>query len=171
MNQFGWGRELCGRRMGEDMTFADIRQGTDVEFGMSTYEPFGISQLEPLSFGAVCVPTNVCGCMGFVRAITGGRPVNNVLQADFVTLPHDVSIQEAMAINIPQRDAVERMETRRIASELIGRLPRTDKQMQAMIDSGWKLAEKMSWEQVVTRFVMPALQHTGDLSELELAKA
>ena len=170
VNQFGWGRELCGRRMPEDMTFADIRQGTDVEFGMSTYEPFGISQLEPLSFGAVCVPTNVCGCMGFVRAITGGRPVNNVLQADFVTLPHDVSVQEAMAINIPQRDAVERMETRRIASELIGRLPRTDKQMQAMIDSGWKLAEKMSWEQVVTRFVMPALQHTGDLSEMELAK-
>ena len=39
----------------------------DAELGMATYEPFGISQLEPLGSGAVCVISNVCGCAGFVR--------------------------------------------------------------------------------------------------------
>ena len=50
VNQWGWSRAACGLRMSEEMTFADIRRGTDVELGLSIYEPFGISQFEPLSF-------------------------------------------------------------------------------------------------------------------------
>ncbi|NQU76825.1 MAG: hypothetical protein HQ546_10990 [Planctomycetes bacterium] len=167
VNQFGWSRELCGRRMPEDMTFVDIRQGTDVEFGMSIYEPFGISQLEPLSFGAICVPTNVCGCMGFVRAVTGGGGVPNVLEADFTRLAQAVSIEQAKQIGTQQRNQAEAVETARIANELMKHLPRTDKQMQQFIDTGWELARQMSWEQVVNQFVMPALQRTSDLSHLE----
>jgi len=53
VNQFGWDRESCGRNMPEDMTFLDIRKGTDLEFGQSIYEPFGIAQLEPLAFGGL----------------------------------------------------------------------------------------------------------------------
>ena len=171
VNQFGWSRELCGRRMPEDMTFADIRQGTDVEFGMSIYEPFGISQLEPLSFGAICVPTNVCGCMGFINAVTAGRPVPNVLEADFIQLPQEVSIERARDIAAAQRDAAEKRETRRIACELLERLPRTDQQMEQLIDAGWALAEQMSWERVVSRFLMPALQRTSNLTEPEMCPA
>src|SRR4029453_19363926 len=46
VNQFGWSRELIGTRVPADMTFADLRRATDVEFGMAGYEPFGISPLE-----------------------------------------------------------------------------------------------------------------------------
>ncbi|MDP7348125.1 MAG: class I SAM-dependent methyltransferase, partial [Phycisphaeraceae bacterium] len=67
VNQFGWSRDRCGARMPEDMEFMDIRKGSDVEFGMSVYEPFGIAQVEPLSFGAICLISNVCGCAGFVE--------------------------------------------------------------------------------------------------------
>ena len=160
VNQFGWGRELCGRRMPVDMSFADIRQGTDVEFGMSIYEPFGISQLEPLSFGAVCVPTNICGCMGFVRAITGNKPVPNVLEADFTRMGDVVSIEQALRINTVQRNAIEQQECGRVAEELLRRLPRSDDDMCRLMDSGWELARQMSWEQVVSRFIMPALRET-----------
>ena len=167
VNQFGWTRELCGRRMPEDMSFADIRQGTDVEFGMSIYEPYGISQLEPLSFGAICMPTNICGCMGFVRNITGGKPVTNVLEANFTRLPHDTSIQQAMSIGVQQRDPVETAEALRLASELIERLPRTDQAMQKLITTGYKLAETMSWEHVVSDFLLPALTSSNDLADID----
>ena len=50
VNQWDWNRQVCGERMPEEMTFGDIRRGTDLEFGLSVYEPFGISQFEPLSF-------------------------------------------------------------------------------------------------------------------------
>ena len=46
------------------MSFLDIRRGSDVEFGQSIYEPFGIAMLEPLTYGAICVISSVCGCAG-----------------------------------------------------------------------------------------------------------
>ena len=52
--------------------------------------------------------------------------------------------------------------------QLMERLPRMDEQMQQLIDSGWKLAEQMSWQRVVTQFLLPALESTGDLSDLEM---
>jgi hypothetical protein len=55
VNQFGWEQRLCGLRMPADMSFMDIREGSDVEFGQSIYEPFGIAQVEPISFGGICV--------------------------------------------------------------------------------------------------------------------
>ena len=83
VNQFGWEQAVCGKRMPEDMSFMDIRRGSDVEFGMSIYEPFGIAQLEPLTFGAICVPSRVCGCAGFFEKVTGGASVPNVFIADY----------------------------------------------------------------------------------------
>jgi len=67
INQFGFAPKRCGKRMPEDMEFMDIRKGSDVEFGQSIYEPFGIAQLEPLTFGGICVFSSVCGCSGFLR--------------------------------------------------------------------------------------------------------
>lgn len=67
VNQFGWSRERCGTRMPAAMEFLDIRRGSDLEFGQSIYEPFGIAQLEPVGFGAVSCVSNVCGCIGFVQ--------------------------------------------------------------------------------------------------------
>ena len=168
VNQFGWSQPLCGHRMPAEMSFADIRQGTDVEFGMSVYEPFGISQLEPLSFGAICVPTNICGCMGFVRNVSDGAPVPNVLEADYTKLGKEVSIEQAMSIGDRQRDPVETAEAKRLATELMKRLPRSDEQMERLMDTGASLAEHMSWANVVTRFVMPALKRTKELSDLDM---
>ena len=39
--------------MPADMEFLDIRRGSDLEFGQSIYEPFGIAQVEPLTYGAI----------------------------------------------------------------------------------------------------------------------
>ncbi len=168
VNQFGWARSLCGRRMPEAMTFADIRQGVDVEFGMSIYEPYGISQLEPLCFGAICVPTNICGCMGFVRRMTAGQPVANVLEADFTDLHRPVTIDEALRIGAFQRDPVETAECRRIAGELVERLPRSDEEMETLLRTGGELAGQMGWDSVVREFLLPALERTRELSEIDI---
>jgi hypothetical protein len=104
--------------------------------------------------------------MGFVSSVTGGKPVPNVLEADFTKLPGLVSIEEAMAIDDQQRDPVETLEARRLAAELIERLPRSDERMAELINTGAELAAQMSWENVVTRFLMPALERTEQLSDL-----
>ena len=160
VNQFGWERGACGLRMPAEMTFADIRLGTDAEFGMSVYEPFGISQLEPLSAGAVCVLSSVCGCLGFVRLESGGELPANILVADFTRLPEDLADRPPERLGWSERDVVETRECLRMARELIARLPDGDEDVARLLESGSRLAEKMKWDRVVEELFLPAVERT-----------
>jgi glycosyltransferase involved in cell wall biosynthesis len=157
VNQWGWTRELCGERMPEEMTFADLRRGADVEFGLSVYEPFGISQLEPLSYGAVCVVSNVCGCMGFAREALGDAFEENIIEADFLGAPAGMSIQALLDMSIEQRDAIESAEARRLAAAVLQRLDLDDHTVAHRIERGCALASKMSWDNVVRGYFLPSL--------------
>ena len=158
VNQFGWNQASCGVKMPSDMDFLDIRKGTDIEFGQSIYEPFGIAQLEPLSFGGMCVITNVCGCAGFVEKVTGGRDVPNVLVADYTGLPDDhTSLHQVLAIGPSERGAAEEKEAERVAGEILRRLPTDEKAREAFIAGGYELACRMSWEVVVRDYFLPVI--------------
>ena len=159
VNQFGWSQDKCGVAMPEDMEFMDIRKGTDVEFGQSVYEPFGIAQVEPLSFGALCVVSNVCGCCGFVEKVTGGGFVRNVIIADYTKLASgEKSIDEVLSIGIPQRDVIESHNSYEAAVKIFDRLPRTDEEITQMISDGYAIGSKMSWEVVVSDYFLPGLE-------------
>jgi glycosyltransferase involved in cell wall biosynthesis len=159
INQFGFDRASCGGRMPADMEFMDIRKGSDVEFGQSIYEPFGIAQLEPLSFGGICVVTNVCGCAGFVNDITGGEEVKNVIIADYTDLGdyawHD--IDDLQQIGKAARDHIEHNVSQTVALEICARLPKNEREIVEMIDKGYELAKHMSWEAVVKNYVLKSL--------------
>ena len=159
VNQFGWGQDACGRRMPEEMTFMDLRKGTDVEFGQSVYEPFGIAQVEPLSFGALCVVSNVCGCVGFVDRATDGE-MGNVIVADYTRLEApDMPLEELLTIGMPQRDEIEARNSREVAEEILQRLPDSDEDTERMLAEGYRVASKMSWEVVVRDYFLPGLAH------------
>lgn len=159
LNQFGFDRDCCGQRMPDDMEFMDIRKGTDVEFGQSIYEPFGIAQLEPLSFGGICVITNVCGCAGFVRHISKGEEVRNVIIADYTDLNHcdSLELEDMHQIGKQARDGIEHKISEKVALEICARLPKNDDEIDSMIRSGYDLAAHMSWEKVVTNYVLKSM--------------
>lgn len=164
LNQFGFDQKSCGRRMPEDMEFMDIRRGTDVEFGQSIYEPFGIAQLEPLTFGGICVVTNVCGCAGFLRDAAAGQNIRNVILADYTTLSNcpGTDIEDLLQIDRKTRDRIEAAEGARVAREILERLPRTDAQLERMIHEGHRLACEMSWDRVVCKYLLRNLLQTRD---------
>lgn len=160
VNQFGWNRERCGERMPEDMTDHDIRWGTDLEFGQSIYEPFGISQIEPLNFGALCVVSNVCGCLGFVRQVCQGELPSNLIVADYTSLPEGMAVgdfQTAQVLGKPERDLIETNQAKKVAQEIIDRLPTTKRARQAFLKRGHLISQKMSWDVVVQNYLLPAL--------------
>lgn len=167
INQFGFERKLCGERMPADMEFMDIRKGSDVEFGQSIYEPFGIAQVEPISFGGICVFSNVCGCAGFVHKANGEQPTENVIIADYTHLP-ELPARPELLMNIgqPQRDAVEAQVARHVAEELLRRLPRTPAEFEAFISRGHKLAENMSWDVVARDYVIPGIERASNAQRL-----
>jgi len=159
VNQFGFTRDCCGARMPYDMEFMDIRKGSDAEFGQSIYEPFGIAQLEALSFGGICVVSNVCGCAGFVKEVTGGQEVKNVIIADYTNLGDYgwADLEDLQQINRQARDQIEHKVSEKVALEICARLPRNDDETNDVIQSGYELAKHMSWESVAENYILKSL--------------
>ena len=164
VNQWGFNRKACGRRMPEGMTINDLRRGSDLEFGLSVYEPFGISQLEPLCYGALCVPSNVCGCMGYVNSATAEiGPCDNVIEGDYITPAAGRDVQALLNLSIGDRDAIESQEGRRLAEIIMDRLPRDEATLAKRMDEGLALAKRMGWEYVVRERFLPSLGHAAEM--------
>ncbi len=160
INQFGFKQKNCGSRMPEDMEFMDIRKGSDVEFGQSIYEPFGIAQFEPLTFGGICVVSSVCGCTGFLRDITGGESVKNVIVADYTNLEirdYD-DIEDMLEIDQSVRNQIEAGQSETVAKEIIARLPKDESEIESMIQTGYSLAKNMNWDAAVNNYLLKSLQ-------------
>jgi len=161
VNQFGWSQDRCGKRMPTEMNFMDLRKGADLEFGQSIYEPFGIAQVEPLSFGALCVVSNVCGCVGFAeRASTDLPEFPNLVVADYVTPPPDwtfLTASDALRLDGYGRDLIEISSSQTVAQTVAARLPLNDAQTEELLALGQKVGARMSWEVVVRDYLLPAL--------------
>ena len=158
VNQFGWSTERIGRRLDPKMHMGHFRWATDVEFGMATYEPFGISPLEPLASGAICMISTVCGCEGFVEYVTDGRGVDNVLVADYTRLERQHTLEQLLEMSAEQRNIIERAEAARLADALIERVPRDNDGRKALIEAGQRLVARMGWDQVVEQKLVPVLE-------------
>ena len=162
INQFGWTRALCGERMPEDMTFVDLRRGADVEFGLSVYEPFGISQLEPLTYGAICNPTNICGCAPFALKQAGDNAPENIIVGDYVTAAREFykadSARDWAKFGRAEADMVLEKESRSIAERLLPALRHQRERESDFIRAGRELAGRMSWDVVAADSFMPGLR-------------
>ncbi len=173
VNQFGFTRKACGNRMPEDMEFMDIRKGCDVEFGQSIYEPFGISHLEPLTFGGICVLSSVCGCSGFLRdvierdpelknelAVLTDRGFANFIIADYTDLGdrrYD-DIEDMLQIGRGVRDQIEETQGENVARRILAALPQSNEDVERLIRTGYRLAKDMSWDAVVDRYLLNGLR-------------
>jgi hypothetical protein len=164
INQFGFDPQKCGQKMPHDMEFMDIRKGTDVEFGQSIYEPFGIAQLEPLTFGGICVFSSVCGCSGFLRDVTGAESVKNVIIADYTNLEiaDYADIEDLLQIDRSMRDRIEASQSEKVAMQICSRLPKDESEIESMVKTGYELAKNMSWDVVVKDYLLSSIQKIPD---------
>lgn len=168
VNQFGFESKVCGLRMPAEMEFMDIRKGSDAEFGQSIYEPFGIAQVEPISFGGICVFSNVCGCAGFVDKANGGQPSPNVIVADYTDLPSKtLRPDQLLSIGQPQREEIENAVAAAVATDLHARLPRSPADFEHFIERGYALASKMSWDVVARDYVLPGISRAARAQRLK----
>ena len=162
VNQFGWNQQSVGKRMPAEMEFLDIRQGSDLEFGQSIYEPFGIAQVEPLNYGALCCVSNVCGCVGFAeRAAEGLANLPNMVVADYVSLPPDYwlgSPYDALWIDRSVRDWLESQNSAAAARAIAERLPKSREDMERLLARGQEVADRMSWDVVARDYLLPGLR-------------
>jgi hypothetical protein len=160
VNQFGWDREHCGWRMPEAMRFADLRIGTDAEFGQSIYEPFGIAQLEPLRGGARCILSSVCGSLGFVNRASDEDGAPTVAVGDYVYIPPEWALWspwDALRIDRSVREGLEYRSSLQVAQAIASSLPQDDEDRAAALSEGGRVAANMSWDVVARDYLLPAL--------------
>lgn len=164
INQFMESGHSLGKRALAGMDILDFRKGSDAEFGQSIYEPFGIAQVEPISFGGICVFTEVCGCAGFVRqahkAAGGGKTCENAIEVDYTKLPEKMrgqSISTLLKMDMTTRVEIEDTVAAEVAEELFRRLPRTTADFERLVASGAKLGAEMSWDAVARNYVVPGM--------------
>ncbi|MFO0873229.1 MAG: hypothetical protein U0575_04575 [Phycisphaerales bacterium] len=178
VNQFGWSDALVGGGGGAEgvgamdalgtmdmmdtMDMATLRAGTDLEFGMATYEPFGISPLEPLASGAICVVSSVCGCRWFAQEAAAvefeGGVEPNVIVADFTSVGDSIGLVAMRSIDRAAREAVEAKVADEVAAKLLAALPRSDHERLRLLERGQRLAARMGWDTVLERHLLPTLR-------------
>lgn len=160
INQFEFAAGWCGTRLPAETSFMDLRKASDVEFGQSVYEPFGIAQLETLTFGGLSVISSVCGCIGFLDRLTNNSGIKNVIVADYTDLTdHEWGdIEDLMKIDARSREKIERRISEKTALEIAARLPRNDDEAYEMITQGCALAKQMNWDTVWENFVSKSIE-------------
>lgn len=144
VNQFGFDSESTGGAVPEGVGFSDLRAGSDAELGLSTYEPFGIAQIEPLAFGGLPVISDACGCLGFLRQVAGDSP------SLFVTGDYTHAVGDAATGSHAVSAAV--------ASRVAAALPANAQERAKRLLQGYEVAQKMSWNQVCETQYLPALR-------------
>ncbi|MBI3797756.1 MAG: hypothetical protein HY268_12415 [Deltaproteobacteria bacterium] len=160
VNQFGWSGEKLGALDPKDTEFRDLRVGTDVELGLSVYEPFGIAPLEPFSSGAVCVLSDACGCACHLSELQG----KNLKSDEGKNLKFD----ECFVIGRftqhsapPERVNLDLLRT--IEAQCYGdMIKELDQKLRVDRKARWAAAQGamkfLSWEAVVEHYLLPELR-------------
>lgn len=155
LNQFGFSRERCGERMPKEASILDLRLASDIEFGLSIYEPFGIAQLETLPYGGIPLISSSCGSSQLIRKNLDDR---DYLIIDFTEVPDSFrellkSKHDFLSVNQGMRNQVESELCRKAAPRLIKILPKNNSERKARFKRLSKESEQFSWEHVTQRII------------------
>ena len=156
VNQFGWDQQSCGAFLPANAEFADLRRGSDVEFGQSIYEPFGISQVECLSAGTISVVSDVCGCRGFVQQVAGESGLGGFIEGAYTQL--DEADRASQPIGARERTQAEALQSQVVASTLANQLSSGATGRKKLLAEGYAAAQQMSWERVAEDMLLPVLR-------------
>ena len=156
VNQFGWDQQSCGAFLPADAEFADLRRGSDAEFGQSIYEPFGISQVECLSSGTISVVSDVCGCRGFVHQAASEVGLGGFIEGAYTQL--DAADRASQPIGGRERTKAEALQSQVVASALVRQLSTGEPGRKKLLAEGYAAAQKMSWERVAEDMLLPVLR-------------
>lgn len=162
LNQFGFGRDLCGDRVPSDATTLDLRLASDIEFGLSIYEPFGIAQIENLPYGGMPVLSSACGCL---MAIREHARKGDYFPVDFIKVPKGPAENlktkhDYKNISREFRDYVEMNICAETSHDLIKFIPKNDRERRSRLASLQKTSRHLGWDHVADRVVDYVLQIT-----------
>ena len=153
VNQFGLEPGLAGERVPEGTDMLTLRTASDLELGMSVYEPFGIAQLETYAYGGLPLVSRACGCSFLLEEVA---PEGSYQILDFARPGEgsglDLSDREVLlGLTMDQRERIEELVVDRNAARLAELLaPERAKERFELMRSS---APALGWEAIGERVV------------------
>jgi len=147
INQFGFSREACGNAVPEGTDFIDLRIASDCEFGLSIYEPFGISHIEVLPYGGISVISSSCG-VSFLLNKVFNEDFKPYLIIDFIKEGESLTTDELLNLRRERRDEMERRCIERAAEKVFQLLPITDEKRKHYLQSVKKYIPALHWDKI-----------------------
>ncbi len=154
INQFGFDKIRCGKRVPHEAEFDDLRIASDAEFGFSVYEPFGIAQIETIPFGGIAVLSSSCGAAAFLEDRYKDAVIKPFYILDFVAAGKNTSVTDLKNLNISQRTAMENEIIERHADEIFKILPLTQVKREQYLQNAQKYAERISWDASAQSYIL-----------------
>lgn len=158
INQFGFSRHSCGIRVPENAQWLDLRIGSDAEFGMSIYEPFGIAQIETIQFGGLAVLSSSCGCSGLISSKFEKEPdCFHIL--DFSKGQEALKIEELLSMDSDERTAVERKIIKKEAVSVLKKLEvlQDEKKLEDRLKRSVRSSFEIDWDHIVSKNILKVL--------------
>jgi hypothetical protein len=155
INQYVSDNASLGSRAPRDLSFIDFRIGTDIEFNLAIYEPFGISPIEPLPYGAMIVVSNPNGCANFlVKASRQYGRDSPIIVADYCTLDGEIMPSDPLQIGRALREQVEARVNKSVAAELYSKLKMEGVDRLAI---GQDIASNFLWKNIISNYLLQIL--------------
>lgn len=109
LNQFGFQQGPSGLRVPEGADLLTLRAASDLELGMSVYEPFGIAQLETYAYGGPPLVSRACGCSFLLEeaAPRGTYLVLDFARPDKEVVPGLNDRKVLLNLSMDQRELIE----------------------------------------------------------------
>lgn len=146
INQFGFERSRCGKRVPEDAEFSDLRIASDAEFGLSIYEPFGIAQIETIPFGGIAVLSSSCGGAQFLCEKFKDVSLKPFYILDYISTGRKMSYNALKKLTIAQRNEMENRILSEHAENIFAMLPQKEAMREKYLLNAQKHASVISWD-------------------------
>ncbi len=157
INQFGFSKRKCPTLFTEDIDTRDLRVGSDIELGMSIYEPFGIAHIETLPFGGFSIPSTSCGVSFFLENIFENT-FKPYFILDFISTGKNFSLDSIKNLTEEKRYALEEYYIANNISKIFERIPKTIKDKERFLNEISKVGHKLNWDYVIKTYFIPQLE-------------
>jgi hypothetical protein len=158
INQFGLSKRKCPTLFTEDIDTLDLRIGSDIEVGMSIYEPFGIAHIETLPFGGFSIHSTSCGVSFFLEK-TFENTFKPYFSLDFISAGKNFSVDSLKNLTEEKRYALEEYYIANNISKIFEKIPKTLKDKENFLEEIAKVGHKLNWDYVIETYLIPQIKN------------
>ncbi len=157
INQFGFSKRKCPALVTEEVETRDLRIASDLELGMSIYEPFGIAHIEVLPFAGTPVFSTSCGVNFFLEK-TFKNEFKPYFAFDFISAGEKLSIESLKKMTEEKRHILEEMVIADKVKEVFNKIPKSLKEKEEKFHKIAEIGYKLNWDYVIKTYLFPNLK-------------